>query len=120
MINPMPTRLASERRQHLRLHLPDTRTGTLGLTTSVRLVDVSPAGARIEHTNLLAPGQACVLDVALADQALHLRGRVVWCQLHHIITDMEGRSAQYHSGIHFAAHEETLPALLIGRPDAAS
>ena len=120
MIDPMPTPPSAERRQHLRLYLPDTRTGTLGLTTEVRLVDVSPAGAQIEHANLLAPGQVCVLDVPSADEVLHLRGRVVWCQLHHVTTDAEGRSVRYHSGIHFAAPAETLPALLLERPATAS
>lgn len=120
MINAMPTSPAAERRQLLRIHLTDARTGTLGLTTAVRLVDMSPAGVRIEHSHPLTPGQACVLDVPLADGVLHLRGRVVWCKLHHVTTDASGRSVQYHSGIHFAAHAETLPALLLGRPATTS
>jgi len=120
MIGAMPAPPAAERRQYPRLHLPEARTGTLGLTAAVRLVDVSPAGVRIEHAHPLTPGQACVLDVPLAEGELHLRGRVVWCQLHHITTEAAGRSVQYHSGVLLAARAETPPALLLGRAATAS
>lgn len=45
----------------------------------VRLIDLSVAGAQIQHLHPLSPGVACVLDLPSAIGALSLSAAVVWC-----------------------------------------
>jgi len=45
----------------------------------VRLLDLSVAGAQIEHLDPLSPGVACVLDLPPPSRALNLPAQVVWC-----------------------------------------
>lgn len=117
----MPSSSGSpERRQSPRVPLADVLAGTLGLTASVRVVDVSPAGVRIEHAAPLTPGQAIVLDVALGGETFHLRTRVAWCHLYQVVTDSAGREVRYRAGLHFidppAAGGTRLHALLTRPP----
>jgi len=45
----------------------------------VRLVDLSPTGAQIEHLDLFRIGAACALDLPPPVGALSLPAQVVWC-----------------------------------------
>jgi hypothetical protein len=45
----------------------------------VRLLDLSPTGAQIEHLDLLYPNAPCHLDLPPPLGALTLPARVVWC-----------------------------------------
>ena len=98
----MPSSSGSpDRRLSPRVPLADVLAGTLGLAAVVRVVDVSPAGVRIEHAAPLTPGQATVLDVALGGETFHLRTRVAWCHLYQVVTDSAGREIRYRAGLHF-------------------
>jgi hypothetical protein len=75
-------------------------------------VDLSPAGARVEHADDLSPGQACVLDLRLDEALVHLRAHVAWCQLYSVGSDPDGGGeVRYRSGLEFT----DLPAEVAGR-----
>jgi len=75
----------------------------MGLAGDVRVVDLSPGGAMIEHVDHLAPGQPCVLNLRLGGVDLRLRGRAVWCQVHHFHSRLTGEGeARFRSGLHFS------------------
>ncbi len=45
----------------------------------VRLLDLSIAGAKIEHLDLFRPGASCTLDLPPPCGPLSLSAQVVWC-----------------------------------------
>lgn len=45
----------------------------------VRLLDLSIAGAQIEHLDLFRPGASCTLDLSPPCGPLSLPAQVVWC-----------------------------------------
>lgn len=47
----------------------------------VRLVDVSVAGAQIEHLAVLRLGAACAVELRLLGEAWTLAGQVMWCAI---------------------------------------
>jgi hypothetical protein len=70
-----------DRRREARLPVPWHLTGA-GLELLLGyLVDLSPLGARIEHTEPLEEGLVCEVDLPPALGRGRLRGRVVWTKL---------------------------------------
>ena len=68
-----------ERRAVPRTRLADRPTTRVRGVREVRLLDLSVAGAQIEHLDPLPPGVACVLDLPPPCEALNLPAQVVWC-----------------------------------------
>ena len=67
-----------ERRHSVRLTIPP-QVGGPGLGRHhVRLLDLSPEGARVEHVHPFPDGYQCVLDLPPALGEVGLQGRVVW------------------------------------------
>jgi PilZ domain-containing protein len=91
-----------ERRQVARLTVPRhlTESGLeLGL---VRLLDLSPDGARIEQSEPLHKGVVCYVDLPPALGRGRLIGKVVWTKLHTREQTFAGdRRAYYQSGLAF-------------------
>ena len=85
-----------------RIQVPTGVPGEVNGSLAVRLVDLSSRGARLEHGDILRPGQPCLLSLPLgfAARSLHLPSRVVWSQVRHI-EPKEGIA--YHSGLEFQA-----------------
>ncbi len=79
-----------DRRQHRRAQVHGTVHGTVGLSSNLRIVDLSPAGAMVEHAHDLSPGQPCVLDLRLDGIEVHLRAHVAWCHLYSVGSAPEG------------------------------
>ncbi len=91
-----------DRRRHGRAQLHATVHGTVGLSCNLRVVDLSPAGARVEHAHDLSAGQPCVLDLRLDGVEVHLRAHVAWCQLYSVGSDPDGgEEVRYRSGLEF-------------------
>jgi hypothetical protein len=66
----------------------------------VRVVDLSPEGARIEHGEPLNEGLACFVDLPPDLGRIRLTGRVVWTRLHKAEQTLEGeRHVYYQSGL---------------------
>ncbi len=68
----------------------------------VRLLDLSPEGARIEHPEPVHEGEICAVDLAPALEWGRLTGRVVWTRPHTPARTFEGDTrVHYQSGLAF-------------------
>ena len=85
-----------ERRRSARLTLPSQFSDHGLAVQRIRLVDLSPEGARIEHRDPLQPGMPCGVDLPLALGRGRLTGRVVWTTLHRNEQTLEGERQQYY------------------------
>jgi len=104
---------APDRRKHRRVHPMPPVTGTIALSRSVRVVNLSLGGAMVEHVHPLAPGQPCILDLPGQGGEVHLRAHVIWSQLYSVATGPEGAQEQrYRSGIAFTADPRETAAML--------
>jgi hypothetical protein len=70
---------APERRALPRTRLAERPAARMRGVREVRVLDLSLAGAQIEHLDLLQPGIACALDLPPPCGALSLLAQVVWC-----------------------------------------
>ena len=85
-----------ERRAVPRTRVADRPTARVPGVRQVRLLDLSVAGAQIEHLDPLSPGVACVLDLPPPWGAVNLPAQVVWCTV-------IGRKRKVGSGSHLVA-----------------
>ena len=99
----MPTRQPySPPRQHLRVRLVEEVRGSVRVGDAVRVLDLSPGGALIEHAEPLAPGETPILSLRLQGKELRLRAHVVWSQVHRRETKPPAPPRLiYRSGLHF-------------------
>jgi len=68
----------------------------------VRLVDLSPEGARIEHLRPLANWSMCFLDLPWALGGVRIQGTVVWSQAEESKPAADGkRLVHYQTGLTF-------------------
>ncbi len=112
----MPER--PERRQVARLFVPRHLSGVGLEVRETVLLDLSPAGARIEHREPLHKGFGCYLDLPRALGRLRLPGRVVWTRRHRTEQTPEGERLHYYrSGLTFIhltlAEQSALAAALM-------
>ena len=85
-----------DRRQFARLTIP-SQLGSLGPEgQEVRLVDLSPKGARVEHPDRLNVGLMCLVDLPPALGRGSLNGRIVWTKLHRNEQTLEGKRQHYY------------------------
>ncbi len=68
-----------EKRRVPRTLLPWRPPARIRDTKEVRLLDLSPVGARLEHLGLLRPGALCVLELPAALGGQALGAHVAWC-----------------------------------------
>lgn len=68
-----------ERRAVLRTGLADRPAARVRGLRDVRLLDLSPLGAQIEHLDLFRLGASCALDLPPPCGALSLPAQVIWC-----------------------------------------
>jgi hypothetical protein len=91
-----------ERRRVARLFVPRHLGGFELELRQVHLLDLSLAGARIEHRGHLHEGLVCFVDLPRPFDRLRLTGRVVWTRLHKGEQTLEGdRHLYYQSGLAF-------------------
>lgn len=91
-----------ERRRVARLFVPRRLGGVELELRQVHPLDLSAAGARIEHREHLHEGLVCFVDLPRALGRLRLTGRLVWTQLHKGEHTLEGdQHGYYQSGLVF-------------------
>ena len=91
-----------KRRRVLRITLPSHPAAQTRATETVRLLDLSLFGARVEHLNILRPGTACQLELPAALGPLALGVQVVWSRVVGTEPRSEGeRLLRYQSGLTF-------------------
>ncbi len=99
--------MTTDRRQRLRVKLPKSIWGFLGLRGHARVIDLSPGGAMIEHLEPRSPGESCVLGLRLAGVDLRLRTRIAWSQVHSAGKGPSGQAEiRFRSGLHFVDFPE--------------
>lgn len=84
-IRTTPTRRMAKlayRRRRMRVDLPGILQGPEGVHSDMRVSNLSPDGAMIEHAVSLSPGDTCFLYLQLAGADLCARARVIWSRLH--------------------------------------
>jgi len=106
-----------ERRQVARLTVPVQFSGPGREAHEVRLVDLSPKGARIEHFRPLPNWTLCILVLPPALGGIRLQGEAVWSRAVGRKQVAEGeRLVYYQSGVTFkwltAAQQTALTAAL--------
>ena len=86
-----------------RITLPGRAAARTRAIETVRLLDVSLSGARVEHLNLLRPGAPCTVELPPALGALVLAAQVVWSRVVGAEASPEGeRLLRYQSGLLFS------------------
>ena len=91
-----------ERRRVARLLVPHSLGGAEWELRQVFLLDLSPAGVRIEHEEHLHEGLVCYVDLPLALGEVRLTGEVVWTRLRKGEQTFEGdKNLYYQSGLKF-------------------
>jgi hypothetical protein len=106
-----------ERRRVRRAAATGRLTGHASLTVEFRLLDLSPTGARIEHSALLRPGSRCTLQLPAPAGSLLLPAQVIWTTVVGQEQRQEGqRVLRHHSGLMFLsispAQERAVVSLL--------
>lgn len=95
----------TERQEHRgmpRIPLPGRPTARTRVTETVRIVDLSLTGVRLEHLNLLRPGAACTVELPSLLGGLVLAAQVVWSRVTGTEPGPEGqRLLRYQSGLLF-------------------
>ena len=85
-----------------RVTLPSQPAGRTRATGTVRLLDLSLSGARVEHLQLLQPGSTCHLELPAVLGSRLLSAQVVWSRIVGTEPSPEGeRLLRYHSGLMF-------------------
>ena len=91
-----------ERRRVARLPIPSELSGPGWAAHQVRLLDLSPEGARIEHARPLPTRDLFFLDLPLALGGTDLQGEPIWTQMVERQEGAEGQAAVlYQSGLRF-------------------
>ncbi len=91
-----------ERRHSVRLTIPSPVDGPGRGRHQVRFLDLSPEGARVEHTHPFPDGYQCVVDLPAALGGAGLQGQVVWSREAGRQEVAEGEWVVFfHSGVRF-------------------
>ena len=72
---------AQERRAARRTRLAERPAASVRGMRAVRLLDLSPTGAQIEHLDLFRFGASCALDLPPPFAVLSVPAQVVWCMV---------------------------------------
>lgn len=91
-----------DRRRVARLTVPRQLSHPERGLRNVRLLDLSPLGARIEHLEPMRKGVVCYLDLPPPLGGLRVTGRIVWTGVRGSEKTLEGdRRRRHQSGLEF-------------------
>ncbi len=85
----------ADRRTMARLTIPARFREPGGPPQPVRLLELSPAGARVEHRAPLQAGLLCVVELPPALGRGSLTGRVVWSKLRRVEHGLAGEERRF-------------------------
>jgi hypothetical protein len=93
---------ARERRRRARVILPWTVRGTVDRQYDVQVIDLSLAGAMIEHAERFQPGEIRLLFLWVPGADLCLRAQLIWSQMNRMQMSAGGKGElRFRSGVHF-------------------
>ena len=103
-----------QRRQTVRIPIVGRLAARARPSLDVRLLDLSLAGTRIEHLDLLRPGLRCTLEFPAATGSLVVSARVVWSNVIGTEQSPAGeRLLRYQSGLEFVGLTAKQQAALV-------
>lgn len=102
-----------DRRRHLRCQLGKRLTGRITSNHEASILDMSPGGALIEHSNLVRPGTLSFLTLSIDGQEVSLRCHIVRSAIYRYEVLPTGeREHVYRTGLEFSAVSEDARRLL--------
>lgn len=105
-IPPPPRDLDSERRRALRIRMRDRSPAQLQLT-QVHLIDISLAGALVEHTESVRPGEIYRLSFSVGTQQIQVLARAIRAFASHRVSVSGGENQiVYRTGMEFVGVEK--------------
>ena len=108
---PAPRDTTSERRRAVRFRLRLRAPALLQLR--VNLIDISPSGALVEHTEPVRPGEIYHLSFMVEGQQLQMLARAIRAFASHHVTVAGGeRQIVYRTGMDFLGVEKSAAALI--------
>jgi CheY-like chemotaxis protein len=109
---PAPRDTTSERRRAVRFRLR-LRAPALLQLREVNLIDISPSGALVEHTEPVRPGEIYHLSFMVEGQQLQMLARAIRAFASHHVTVAGGeRQIVYRTGMDFLGVEKSAAALI--------
>ena len=92
------------KRRYARLTFKEPLTDQITATHDVHILDLSPGGARVEHTTILRPGGTCHLRLPLQHDSVTVLCHVVWSRaVGRAEGEQRGTGLLFHSGLEFRA-----------------
>jgi hypothetical protein len=91
-----------DRRRLVRVILPWTVRGAVDRQYDVQVIDLSLAGAMIEHAERFSPGETRLLLLWVPGADLCLRAQLIWSQMNSVHRGADGKGQlRFRSGVHF-------------------
>jgi hypothetical protein len=111
----MGTDSQHRKRRYARLTFREPVADQITATHDVQILDLSIAGARVEHAMILRPGSTCHLRLPLAHNSITVVCHVVWSRaVGRAEADRGKTGLLFHSGLEFAAMSPDARVILNG------
>jgi c-di-GMP-binding flagellar brake protein YcgR len=107
---PTGTNMVAEKRKHARFdalnlsYVCEDKDGDILYEGMGRTLNVSEGGMLLETNFFISPGNTLTLSVAIEDELVNLRGRVIYCH--------EGEGKMFRTGLEFLNIDEESRAVL--------
>ncbi|MFQ5960191.1 MAG: PilZ domain-containing protein [Candidatus Methylomirabilales bacterium] len=107
-------RAARDRRQHARFVVGGRTKGRVTAIYDARILDISPGGSLIEHSQVVRPGTLSCLDLELLGKRMSLKCRVARSVVHRSEVQPDGDNELiYHTGLEFLDRSDETRKLII-------
>jgi hypothetical protein len=103
---------SQRKRRYARLTFKEPVTDQVTATHDVQILDLSIAGARVEHAMILRPGSTCHLRLPLGNNSVTVVCHVVWSRAVGLSEAGRGTGLLFHTGLEFAGMAPDARALL--------
>lgn len=103
-----------DRRQHARFVVGGRTKGRVTAIYDARILDISPGGSLIEHSQVVRPGTLSCLDLELLGKRMSLKCRVARSVVHRSEIQPDGDNELiYHTGLEFLDRSDETRRLII-------
>lgn len=103
-----------DRRQHARFIVGGRTKGRVTAIYDAQILDISPGGSLIEHTNVVRPGTLSSLDLDVLGKRMSLKCRVARSVVHRSEVQPDGdKELVYHTGLEFLDRTDETRKLII-------
>jgi hypothetical protein len=107
-------RSARDRRQYARFVVGGRTKGRVTAIYDAQILDISPGGSLIEHSQVVRPGTLSSLDLELLGKRMSLRCRVARSVVHRSEIQPDGdKELVYHTGLEFLDRSDETRKMII-------